>query len=76
MSTFKYSGNLRFNDDTQLWKEYLNKERQVGVALREFQYTDDFARTHGDRFGEGRLNRVSRNNDILNNVRTENLADA
>lgn len=76
MATFKYSGSLRYNDDTQLWKEYLGKERTVGATMREFQNTDAFAKTHAQRFGEGRHQRVSRNAQALNNALTENLAAA
>lgn len=74
MATFKYSGNLCYNDDTALWKEMLGKERQVNCAMKDFYNTDAFAKTHAQRFGEGRFQRVSRNANAINNALTENLA--
>ena len=36
MATFKYSGGIRYNDDTKLWKEMLNKERGTSEMTRDF----------------------------------------
>lgn len=42
MATYKYSGSIRYADDTQLWKEILGKERGTSEMTRDFYSSDAF----------------------------------
>jgi len=59
MTTFKYSGEMRWNDDSQLWTEILGKERNTNKIHKNYSATEDFANTHASRFGEGKLHRLT-----------------
>lgn len=36
MATYKFSGEMRWNDDTQLWKEMLRTERYIQKQHADF----------------------------------------
>lgn len=71
MSTFRPDGALRNNDDTQLWKEMLAKERFATKIHQDYRQTDAFAQTHASRFGAGKFSMTfgesNTMRDILNN---------
>ena len=46
--TFKYSGQMRWNDDTQLWNEILQKERVTNKIHKTYNQTQDFANQYDD----------------------------
>jgi hypothetical protein len=74
MSTFRPNGTLRNNDDTQLWKEILEKERYATKMHQDYLQTDHFASTHATRFGEGRLNVPNGHNDQMKNILNNDLS--
>jgi hypothetical protein len=55
MSTFRPNGSLRNNDDSQLWKEIMTKERFASKLHQEYRGTDHFASTQASRFGSGKF---------------------
>ena len=44
--TFKYSGQMRWNDDTQLWNEILQKERITNKIHKTYNQTQEFKNIH------------------------------
>lgn len=74
MATFKYSGSIRYADDTQLWKEILTKERGTSEMTRDFYSSDAFGGDTGiSRFGSNKLERTRRNKTWVNNAMNDNL---
>ena len=71
--TFHYSGQMRFADNSQLWKQYLKKERDVTKSIQEYRDTKHFESMHGQRYGEGKLQRASRNESNIKDTLADNL---
>lgn len=61
MATFKYSGSIRYADDTRLWKEILDKERGTGEMTRDFYQSDAFGSNDFTKFGQNKAERQVRN---------------
>lgn len=73
MSTFRPNGSLRNNDDTQLWKEMLSKERFATKLHQEYRNTDHFADTHASRFGAGKLSMTYGENNMMKSILNNDL---
>jgi len=65
---------MRYNDDTQLWTEILNKELVANQMHKAYNETDFFADTHASRFGGGKLNRTTRHGSLLKDVTMNKLS--
>ena len=73
--TFKYSGQMRWNDDTQLWNEILQKERITNKIHKTYNQTQEFANIHSSRFGEGRLHQTSgKREDVIKDISNNDLS--
>jgi|TARA_B110000305_G_C19353464_1_gene595508 hypothetical protein len=73
--TFKYSGQMRWNDDTQLWNEILQKERVTNKIHKTYNQTQDFANTHASRFGEGRHHQVDgKREEVIKHIQKNDLS--
>lgn len=68
MATYKYSGSIRYADDTQLWKEILGKERGTSEMTRDFYQSDAFGNSEYTRFGQNKEERGRRNKTYVSNA--------
>ena len=75
MSTFRPNGSLRLNDDTQLWKEMLTKERFTSKLHQDYMHTDQFKTTHASRFGSGKFSMPAVNRNTIKNILKNDLKE-
>lgn len=69
--TFKYHGQMRYSDDTQLWGEILRKERSVSENMRDM--LQGYETVTGTRFGNNMPNSQQRGNRAVSNAMNDNL---
>ena len=72
--SFKYSGGMRYTDDSQLWNEILLKERGVNQMHAAYKETDIYANNHASQYGGGKLNQTQRNAALMNDISNNKLA--
>ena len=69
--TFKYHGQMRYADDTQLWGEILHKERAVSENMRDM--IQGYERVTGNRFGNNKSIGEKRGKMAVSNAMNDNL---
>ncbi len=73
MATFKFSGEMRFSDDSLLWTQILDKERHANDIHKDYQMTTHFEDVHGKRLGKGKFNRTLNDPRALKELPKNNL---
>ena len=74
MATYKHDGSMRNHDDTILWKQILQKEAFANTLHKNYQKTDEFAQTHGQRFGAGKFHNTFTTDNTMRDILKNNLS--
>ena len=73
-NSFKFHGQMRYADDTQLWGEILKKERAVSENMRDMVL--GYEGLQGIRFGNNKAKAEQRNRMAVSNAMNDNLKAA
>ena len=73
-NSFKFHGQMRYADDTQLWGEILKKERSVSENMRDMVL--GYEALDSVRFGQNKAKAEHRSRLAVSNAMNDNLKDS